>query len=121
MTITAAVPRPDFWLCNQSKSMIAPSHRLAGSSGTDEPPGITALRFFQPPRTPPQWRSRSSLSPIDIASSTTQGAFTWPEMAKILVPVLLGRPKLSNQEAPRRRMVGTTAIDSTLLTVVGQP
>jgi hypothetical protein len=42
-------------------------------------------------------------------------------MAKILVPVLLGRPNPSNHDAPRRRMVGTTAIDSTLLTVVGQP
>ena len=38
-----------------------------------------------------------------------------------LVPTLFGRPKEENQAAPRRRMVGATAIDSTLLTVVGQP
>ncbi len=58
---------------------------------------------------------------MDIASSTTQGALTWPETAKILVPVLFLRPNDANQGAPRRMMVGTTAIDSTLLTVVGQP
>ena len=56
-----------------------------------------------------------------IASSTLQGLFTWPEMQKILVPVLFGRPMPANQAAPRRRMVGATAIVSTLLTVVGQP
>ena len=38
-------------------------------------------------------------------------------MQKILVPVLFGRPKPANQAAPRRRMVGMTAMVSTLLTV----
>ncbi len=56
-----------------------------------------------------------------MASSTTQGVFTWPDRDISLVPVLFGRPKLANQSAPRRRMVPTTAIDSTLFTVVGQP
>ena len=42
-------------------------------------------------------------------------------MPKSWVPVLFGRPKDANQSAPRRRIVGTTAIDSTLFTVVGQP
>ena len=59
--------------------------------------------------------------PLDMASSTTQGWFTWPEIAKSFVPALFGRPKPENQDAPRRRMVGATAIDSTLFTVVGQP
>ena len=58
---------------------------------------------------------------MDIASSTTQGLFTCPEIAKSLVPKLFDRPKPENQSGPRRRIVGTTAIDSTLLTVVGQP
>ena len=40
-------------------------------------------------------------------------------MQNSLVPVLLGRPMPANQAAPRRKMSGTTAIDSTLLTVVG--
>ena len=64
-------------------------------------------------------RLRSKL--IDIASSTTQGLFTWPEIAKSLVPALFSRPKPANHSAPRRRMVGATAMDSTLFTVVGQP
>ena len=56
-----------------------------------------------------------------IASSTLHGLSTWPETQKSLVPKLLGAPKLVNHVAPRLRMVGATAIDSTLLTVVGQP
>src|SRR5579862_8180012 len=63
----------------------------------------------------------SSLSGMLIASSTLHGLLTWPEMQKTFVPVLLGRPIPANQSAPRRRIVGATAIDSTLFTVVGQP
>ena len=47
--------------------------------------------------------------------------FTWPEMQNSFVPVLFGRPSAENQAAPRRRMVGATAMLSTLFTVVGQP
>ena len=56
-----------------------------------------------------------------MASSTLQGLFTWPETHISLVPVLFGRPKPANQSAPRRRIVPTTAMLSTLFTVVGQP
>ena len=56
-----------------------------------------------------------------IASSTLHGLFTWPEMQNSLVPALFLAPKPENHAAPRRRMVGATAIDSTLFTVVGQP
>ena len=56
-----------------------------------------------------------------ISSSTTQGLFTWPLIWKSLVPLLFSRPKEENHEAPRRMIVGATAIDSTLFTVVGQP
>ena len=44
-----------------------------------------------------------------------------PEMLKSFVPVLLGRPKPANQLEPLLNISGTTAIDSTLLTVVGHP
>jgi len=56
-----------------------------------------------------------------ISSSTLHGLLTSPEMQKIFVPVFLGLPKDANHFAPLLRIVGTTAIVSTLLTMVGQP
>ena len=42
-------------------------------------------------------------------------------MQNSLVPAFFGRPSAENHAAPRRRMVGATAMLSTLFTVVGQP
>ena len=89
--------------------------------GTEEPPGIEQSRLSQPPRMPPQCRSMSSRKVIPSSSSTLHGLLTWPETQNSLVPVLFLPPRPANHAPPRRRIVPATAIDSTLLTVVGQP
>jgi hypothetical protein len=58
---------------------------------------------------------------MPITSSTLHGLLTCPEMQNSLVPALRSRPRPANHGAPRLRMVGATAMVSTLLTVVGQP
>ena len=54
ITITAAVPRPDFSSFRLSKSIRAVSACSCGIMPTEMPPGMTAFRFDQPPVTPPQ-------------------------------------------------------------------
>jgi len=58
---------------------------------------------------------------MPISSSTLQGLFTFPEMQKIFVPVFFDLPKLANHLPPLLSIVGTTAIVSTLLIMVGHP
>ena len=52
---------------------------------------------------------------------TLHGLLTLPEIQKIFVPVFFGLPSEANHLPPLRRIVGTTAIVSTLLTIVGHP
>lgn len=121
ITMTAAVPKPDLASLSASKSMSTVSQRFLGNSGTEEPPGMMHLRLSQPPLTPPQCLSMSSLSGILISSSTVHGLLTCPLMQNSLVPLLLTLPNEANQFAPLLMMVGQTATVSTLVTVEGQP
>merc|ERR1719491_1515329 len=82
---------------------------------------MQAWRESHPFLIPPQCFSISSWSGMDMDSSTTMGFLTWPEMPKSFVPLLFGLPKLWNQAAPLRRIIGDTAMVSTLVTVEGQP
>ena len=58
---------------------------------------------------------------MPISSSTLHGEFTFPDIQKIFVPVFFGLPKDANHLPPRLKIVGTTAIVSTLFTIVGHP
>ena len=120
MTMTAAVPRPDPSAFSPSKSIGA---SMISAAGTEAP---TIRRDDGEEVVPPAANAAAmlvdQLAEADpIASSTTQGVFTWPDSWNSLVPSFFSRPMPANQAAPRRRIVGTTAMLSTLLTVVGQP
>ena len=56
-----------------------------------------------------------------ISSSTLHGLLTFPDIQNILVPVFLAFPSDANHFPPFLKIVGTTAIVSTLLIIVGHP
>ena len=58
---------------------------------------------------------------MPISSSTLQGLLTFPEIQKILVPVFFGLHNDAKHLLPLHKIVGTTAMVSTLLIIVGQP
>jgi hypothetical protein len=96
ITITAAVPRPDPKLAQIIEIHDRIAHGLAAHTRHR-----TAARDHRQQIVPAAANAAAMLfdqlfEGIDIASSTTQGRFTWPEMANSLVPALLGRPKPAN-------------------------
>src|SRR6202171_2102875 len=91
----------------------------AGSTGIDEPPGITPFSFL-PPRMPPAISS-SFANGVPSFTSKLPGLPTLPDTEKILVPPLLGLPIDRNQSAPCVMIHGTAAKVSVLLIVVGLP
>src|SRR5690348_8684881 len=99
--------------------MVMPIIVSAGSTGMDEPPGITPLSLW-PLRTPPAISSNSE-NGVPRRISKLPGLLTWPDTEKIFGPPLLGLPRLRNQSAPRRRIAGADAKVSVLLIVVGRP
>src|ERR1700684_1720956 len=91
----------------------------AGTTGQEEPPGITALSL-RPFHTPPAISIRS-LNGMPKGNSKLPGLSTCPETEKITVPPEFTGPKPANHAAPLRRMVGTDAKLWVLLMVVGLP
>ena len=56
-----------------------------------------------------------------MGTSTRPVLAILPTSEKILVPLLVSVPRLENQSAPRRMILGTVAQVSTLLMTVGLP
>jgi hypothetical protein len=77
--------------------------------------------LFQPPITSPAYFCIKYFKGTPSSSSTLQGLLTCPEMQNIFEPELLSLPISENHLEPFLRIVGTTAIVSTLFTVVGLP
>src|ERR1700730_6681759 len=99
--------------------MLVPHITSPGTTGQEEPPGITAFSL-RPFHTPPA-SAINSLKGIPMGNSKLPGFSTCPETEKIIVPPELTGPKPANQAAPLRMMVGTDAKLCVLLMVVGLP
>ena len=119
ITITAPEPSMEPALATESKS-IGVSSWSAVSTGTEEPPGMTALHFL-PSRMPPATSSIIRRKGNPIGSSYKPGRLTWPEMQNRRVPPLRSVPRSAYHSPPFRMMAGTELKVSTLLITVGQP
>src|ERR1035438_2833379 len=119
MTITAPVPSDDPAFLTESKSMFVAIITSPGTTGTDEPPGITALSL-RPFHTPPASANKSA-NGMPSGNSKFPGFSTCPDTEKIAVPPEFAGPRPANQAAPLRMIVGTLAKVWVLLIVVGLP
>ena len=90
-----------------------------GTTGTEEPPGITAFSS-RPPRIPPASSSKS-LNGIPSGTSKFPGFSTWPETENSFSPPEFAVPSSENHLPPLCMITGTEASDSVLLMVVGLP
>src|SRR4029450_6505913 len=90
-----------------------------GSTGIDDPPGLTAVTL-RPSGKPPAIAS-SVANGVPSFTSKFPGRRTSPDTEKILVPPLLVRPRLRKASPPLRMIHGTAANVSVLLIVVGLP
>ena len=112
MTMTAAVPRPDLHVAQAVEiHQHGVADRLRAAAAPTTPPGITASRLSQPPRTPPAWlldqlASAGCPSPPRRCRACSRGR----RCRRPSCRCCFGRPMPANQAAPRRRMVGATAI-----------
>src|SRR5215475_11373569 len=91
---------------------------LVGEEGRGGPAGRPELQRVAG-RTPPA-RSSSSRRVTPSAASYWPGMVTWPLSEKMPKPLDRSVPSAANGSAPCCTMYGTLAIDSTLLTTVGQ-
>ena len=84
----------------------------------EEPPGVQNLSVC-PSRMPPAW-SNSSRRVMPRGASYWPGRATWPDSEYSVKPGDFSEPIERNHSGPWWRIDGTLAMDSTLLTTVGQ-
>ncbi|MCY1219465.1 hypothetical protein D9M72_314420 [compost metagenome] len=118
-TIIAPVPSRERRCRTDSKSSATSRSRLV-SSVLEGPPVKTALNSL-PWSIPPPCRNTSVSRLVPIGSSYRPGRKTSPESEYSLVPAAWPMPRPRYHWAPLRKMPGTWASVSVLLTTVGAP
>ncbi len=93
---------------------------LAGMMPESGPPGCTPFRA-RPAGGPPAAPITTSLTGVPNGTSRMPTRCTCPDSENIFVPLFFSVPMEAYQSAPWRRMRGTLAYDSTLLTLDGLP